>query len=206
LQDLIAQNARTAQGHNVNLDQAYNAMMSEDVWRRLAAEQADIANLRSANASRYGSNQSAAASMYGADRSAAASMYGAGRSADASLAQTKLAAERLAADLAAQAAGYQTNIGDRMSAFGGYQEGHNQNVANWYNEGYNHAQQYPNQQFTTYNQWTSPIHTPGNQAPVSQANPATGYDYASPFGGAFTGAAGGVDLYNAGRGIYPGRP
>jgi len=127
-----------------------------------------------------------------------AGIASAGLAASAQNNRTNMMAQQAAAQLGMDAAGYGTEMGDRMERFGGVEQRNNQYVQDWYNQGYGHASDYPGEQLDAYGRRIDNITRPGNQGGVappggaSQQMPAGG----DPWSAAARGGAAGAGLYN----------
>jgi hypothetical protein len=142
-----------------------------------------------------GQGYEAGLGRYVQDRGNTLGAMGTAQGVGAQNARTALDAQQFAAGLAGQGAGYGTQIGQTLAGIGGQQQGHNQALQDWYNQQYDYAQGYPNQQFNNWTNWMSGVTKPGNQAsvtpnPIQPQRPG----YTSPFAGIAGGAYAGMTV------------
>ncbi len=100
-----------------------------------------------------------------------------------------------AANYGMQGARAGTEMGNRLTGFGGQMQRANQGVQDWYNQQYAHAQGYPGQQFSNYAGWVKPITEPGQKGATGGTIPTAIPNYSNPWGGAAAGAQAGIGMY-----------
>jgi len=102
-----------------------------------------------------------------------------------------------AANYGMRGAGAGTEMGNRLAGFGGQMRGANQQVQDWYNRQFAHAQGYPGQQFSNYSNWVNPITQAGSKGAINQTAPTQIPNYNNPWGSAARGAQYGMGIYDA---------